>query len=81
MWGVEVYLHSFVISDLDGGEYFHAPTAFVAEKSAGNPIAGGWEGFRDDLDVSETKIFCPCWGSNFVSCSHSAVTKRVYRLR
>jgi hypothetical protein len=39
----------------------HASTALAAEKSAGSHRTAVWEGFRDDLDVSEKKICFPCW--------------------
>jgi len=52
-WGVEVYLHSFLTSALDGGEWSTSCSGHFTPKirNPGTPWIGGWVGFRAGLDV------------------------------
>jgi hypothetical protein len=61
-WGVEVYLHTFLTSALDGGEWSAShPGRFTPRERA--PCAhwiGGWVGSRTVLDaVAKRKIPSP----------------------
>jgi hypothetical protein len=67
-WGVEVELHTFLNSGLDGGEWsasllgrFNPP----GERTTGAHWIGGCVGPRTSLDaVGEKKILIPCPESN-----------------
>jgi hypothetical protein len=61
-WGVEVWLHAFLTSALDGGEWSASrPGRFIPrEKAPGNHWVGGWDGPRAGLDVVKSKIPSPC---------------------
>jgi hypothetical protein len=52
-WGVEVYLHAFLNSALDGGEWSASrPGRFtLRERAPGTHWIGVWVGFRAVLDA------------------------------
>jgi hypothetical protein len=58
-WGVEVYLHAFLSSALDGGEWSAPlPVRFTpSERAPGNHWIGGWVGPRAGLDAVVRKKF------------------------
>jgi hypothetical protein len=61
-WGVEVQLHAFLTSELDGGEWSASrPGRFTPrERAPGTHWIGGWVGPRADLDaVAMKKISIP----------------------
>jgi hypothetical protein len=71
-WGVEVQLHAFLISALDGGEWSvsrlrrFTPT----ERTPGALWIGVWVGPRASLDaVVRRKILSPYWDSNLRTSS------------
>jgi hypothetical protein len=71
-WGVEVYIHEFLTSALDGGEWSGSrPGRFTPrERAPGTHWIGGWVGRRAVLDtVVRRKILSPYWDSNFHSSS------------
>jgi hypothetical protein len=78
-WGVEVYLHAFLISALDGGEWSTSrPGRFTPREraSATHPI-GGWLGPRAILDaVVKRKIPSPLQESNPKTPIVQPVTQR-----
>jgi hypothetical protein len=53
-WGVEVYLHAFLTSALDGGEWSAScPGRFTPRENArGTHLIGCWVGPRSGLDVA-----------------------------
>jgi hypothetical protein len=60
--GVEVQLHAFLTSDLDGGE---GSASHPARFTLGTHWIGGWAGTRASLDaVTKRKIPDPCRESN-----------------
>jgi hypothetical protein len=66
-WGVEVWLHAFLTSALDGGERSASrPDRFTPrERAAGTHWIGGWVGPRAFLDaVVKRKIPSPHRESN-----------------
>jgi hypothetical protein len=53
---VLVYLHEFLTSALDGGEWsVHAPTALPPVNGPGTHWIGGWEGPKGSLDTVVVK--------------------------
>jgi len=60
--GVEVQLHSFLTSALDGGEWSTSrPSRFIPGKEPPFPSIEGWVGPRVSLDVMEKReISRPC---------------------
>jgi hypothetical protein len=64
--GVEVQLHAFLISVLDGGEWSASrPGRFTArERAPGTRWIGGWVGPRAVLDAVKRKILSPRRESN-----------------
>jgi hypothetical protein len=52
-WGVEVYLHVFLTSALDGGEWSasHLPRFTTRERAPGTIWIGGWLGSIAGLDA------------------------------
>jgi hypothetical protein len=61
-WGVEIYLHAFLTSALDGGEWSASrPGRFTRrERAPGTHWKGGWMGPRTGLDaVVKRKIPSP----------------------
>jgi hypothetical protein len=52
-WGVEIYLHAFLTSALDGGEWSASrPGRFTSrERAPGTHWIGGWVGLRAVLDA------------------------------
>jgi hypothetical protein len=66
-WGVEVYLHEFLNSALDGGKWSASrPSRFTPrERAHGTYCIEGWEDPGAGLDaVVKKKIPSPCWNSN-----------------
>jgi hypothetical protein len=71
-WGVEVDLHAFFISVLDGGEWSASrPGCFTPrERDSGTHWIGGWVGPRAGLDaVVKRKIPSLYWDSDLRSSS------------
>jgi hypothetical protein len=65
--GVEICIHVFFTSSLDGGELsFSRPGSFIPGVIvSGTNWTGDWLGPRVDLGaVKKTKISCPCRESN-----------------
>jgi hypothetical protein len=56
-WGVEVQLHSFLTSALDGGEWSDSRTgrSTTGERTPGIHWIVGWVGLRGGLDAVVTK--------------------------
>jgi hypothetical protein len=66
-WGVEVCLHAFLTSALDGGGWSASrPGRFIPrERAPGTHWIGGWVGPRASLDaVVRRKLPSPCRDSN-----------------
>jgi hypothetical protein len=62
-WGMEIYLHAFLTSALDGGEWWASrPVRFTPKKRAlGTHWIGGWADPSAGLDaVVKRKIPSPC---------------------
>jgi hypothetical protein len=62
-WGVEVYLHAFLISALDGGEWpvLRSGRFIPRERAPGTHWIGSWMGPSAVLDtVVKRKIPSPC---------------------
>jgi hypothetical protein len=65
-WGVELWLHAFLTSALDGDEWSaSSPGRFTPrERASGTHWIGGWVGPRAGLDavvrrkIAEGKILC-----------------------
>ena len=55
-WEVEVYLHSFLTSELDGGGWSTSLSArFILRNDPGTRRIGGWVGPRDGLEILENR--------------------------
>jgi hypothetical protein len=66
-WGVEVWLHAFLTSSLDGGEWSASHPGYFTprERATGTYLKGGWMGPRAGLDmVLKRKIPSPHGESN-----------------
>jgi hypothetical protein len=61
--GMEVWLHEFLTSVVDGGEWSASrPGRFTSrERAHGTDLMGGWVGPRDGLDAVAKKKSLPCW--------------------
>jgi hypothetical protein len=63
MWGVVVYLHSFLTSTLEGAvscSLLTAAALFPSDAASDAPLVGGREGHRSSLDaLGELKKFYP----------------------
>ena len=60
---VNIKLHTFVTSALDGGDRQHTPAALLPGKKCGIHGVWRWVCPRAGLDLLEKeKIFCPCRG-------------------
>jgi hypothetical protein len=62
-WGVELQLHAFLISALDGGEWSTSgPGPFISrERDSDTHWIGSWVGSRADVGaVVKKKIPSPC---------------------
>jgi hypothetical protein len=60
LWGVEIQLHAFIISDLDGGEWSASrPDRFTPSETAPPPSGsrwiGGWLDLIAGVDAAVTK--------------------------
>jgi hypothetical protein len=78
-WGVKVYLHAFLTSALDGGEWSALrPGRFTPrERAPGTPWIGGWVGSRAVLDtVVKRKISSPRRESNPRTLTVQPITQR-----
>jgi hypothetical protein len=66
-WGLEVYLHAFLISALDGDEWSASlPGRFTPrERAPGTNWIGGWVGSRAVLDAVVKSVTIK-WGSVLV---------------
>jgi hypothetical protein len=62
--GVEAYIHAFLTSALDGGEWSASRLGRFAprERAPGTHWTGGWVGSRAGLDTGEEKNSEPLLG-------------------
>jgi hypothetical protein len=69
--GVEVKLHSFLTSALDGGEWKASRAGrFTYGKEPRYSLKGGWVGTKAGLfSTGGIKSSCPCWVSNLSTFS------------
>jgi hypothetical protein len=74
---VEIWLHPFFTSALDGGEHLASHPSYVIhrERSQGTHWIGGLVRPRTGLDpVAKRKIPCPSWELNLSDTAHILVT-------
>jgi hypothetical protein len=81
--GEDVWIHTFLTSALDGGEWTAShPGRFTpGERAPGTHWIGGWVGPRADLDDVEKRKFLTLPGSELRPLGRPAGSHSVYRPR
>jgi hypothetical protein len=66
-WGMEVWVHSFIIWELDGQRFASCLSRFTVEETdSGNNWTGGWVGPRSGLHTAEKEVSLPWFRTFFV---------------